>query len=367
MCIPIRLAARPDVAVPSQGRRLLDRHPRRDRRRQHLVAVGLILLVEQVERRQAHHPRAHPVGGQLLVRLHRQRNLAAGRDQDQLRVAAVGVGEHVAAAAQALGGGVLRAVEHRHVLAREHQRARLVLLAERHPPGLGDLVRVAGADHVEAGHRAQRGELLDRLVGRSVLAEADRVVGEDVDHRQLHQRREADRRARVVGEDEVGRPRRAQLREREPVRDRGRLVLADPVVEVAPAAVARLEVAGAVELQPHRGRVGEVGRAAHEPGQPLGDRVLDRLRGLAGRDAVGVGVEGRDLGVPAVGQLAALHRRDLRGELSVLVPVALEQLLPLLARPRARGCRCRRRSAPARRRGPGTARPRASRRCAWSP
>src|SRR3712207_7675247 len=48
---------------------------------------------------------------------------------------------------------------------------------------------------VEPGNRAQGRQMLDRLVGRAVLAEADRVVRPDVGDRQLHQRREADRRA----------------------------------------------------------------------------------------------------------------------------------------------------------------------------
>src|SRR2546427_555022 len=48
------------------------------------------------------------------------------------------------------------------------------------------------------GHRPQGGELLDRLMRGSVLTEADRVVGEDVDHGQIGQRGEADRRPHVV-------------------------------------------------------------------------------------------------------------------------------------------------------------------------
>ena len=53
----------------------------------------------------------------------------------------------------------------------------------------------AGPEHEEPGHRAQRRELLDRLVRRAVLADADRVVREDVHDGDLHQRREADRAA----------------------------------------------------------------------------------------------------------------------------------------------------------------------------
>jgi hypothetical protein len=51
----------------------------------------------------------------------------------------------------------------------------------------------AGRDHVEAVDGAQRGQVLDRLVRRAVLAEADRVVRPHVDDRQLHQRGQPDR------------------------------------------------------------------------------------------------------------------------------------------------------------------------------
>ena len=46
--------------------------------------------------------------------------------------------------------------------------------------------------------------MLDRLMRRPVLAEADRIMGQHIDDAQAHQRREADRAARIVGEDEEG-------------------------------------------------------------------------------------------------------------------------------------------------------------------
>ena len=49
---------------------------------------------------------------------------------------------------------------------------------------------------IRSRHRPQRGELLDRLVRGPVLADADRVVREDVDDRQLHQGAEPDGAAR---------------------------------------------------------------------------------------------------------------------------------------------------------------------------
>jgi hypothetical protein len=47
---------------------------------------------------------------------------------------------------------------------------------------------------------AQQRQMLDRLVGRTVLAEADRVVRHHVDDALPHQRRQPHRAARIVGE-----------------------------------------------------------------------------------------------------------------------------------------------------------------------
>ena len=71
---------------------------------------------------------------------------------------------------------------------------------ERELPALGGLDRVGRAEHQQVRDRAQRGEMLDRLMRRAVLAEADRVVRHHVDDALAHQRGEADRRAAVIGE-----------------------------------------------------------------------------------------------------------------------------------------------------------------------
>src|ERR1051325_1299962 len=60
------------------------------------------------------------------------------------------------------------------------------------PAGLG---RSRRPEHHELGDAPKRGELLDRLVGRAVLAQSDRIVAERVNHREPAQRREADRRS----------------------------------------------------------------------------------------------------------------------------------------------------------------------------
>src|SRR5881394_2630457 len=52
------LSGRADVAIPAERRGLLDRDARRHARRQHLVAVGVVLAVEQLPAGQADDARA---------------------------------------------------------------------------------------------------------------------------------------------------------------------------------------------------------------------------------------------------------------------------------------------------------------------
>ena len=83
---------------------------------------------------------------------------------------------------------------------RQDQRGGPVALdgdAER----LGRLVGVGRADDPQAGHGPHAGQLLDGLVGRAVLAEADRVVGPEVDDLGLAEGGQADRAPHVVAED----------------------------------------------------------------------------------------------------------------------------------------------------------------------
>ena len=57
-----------------------------------------------------------------------------------------------------------------------------------------------GRNTQQVRDRAQRREMLDRLVRRAVFAEPDRVVRHHMDHALAHQRGEPDRRAAIVGE-----------------------------------------------------------------------------------------------------------------------------------------------------------------------
>ena len=128
-------AGGPDIAVPAERARLLHRDAGADRRRQHRVAIALRLLFEQSPGRHRHDARADALGGELFVRAERQRNLAAGGEQEQFGIAAVGIGQHIGAFGQLIGRGVTAAVDRRQLLAREDDAARHPGLRHRHPPG----------------------------------------------------------------------------------------------------------------------------------------------------------------------------------------------------------------------------------------
>src|SRR5262249_32049372 len=99
-----------DVAFPAEGRRLLHRDARGDVGRQHAVLVRLRLMLENIPGRHRDHARADALRDELLVGVDAEADLAARRDQDQLRLAAGGVGEHVGAAGYPCRGSVAAAV-----------------------------------------------------------------------------------------------------------------------------------------------------------------------------------------------------------------------------------------------------------------
>ena len=253
--------------------------------------------------------------------------------------AAGGIRQHVAALLHARRRGVFAAVQGGDVLAAEHDGGRAVLAVHGQLPGLGHLVGVARADHPHARHRPQRGQVLDRLVGGAVLAQADGVVGEHEGHRQVVERRQPQRRPLVVGEGEEGGGEGARPAVvGDAVGRAAHGVLAHAVADVAAGAGLPVEVAGVLQVGQRRDR--QVGVAAEEPGDGLGHRRDHLLARLAGGQLV-LGGEGGQLGLPALGQLAGLGQAPLGRQLGVGRRPGLEALLPLglglgaLARPRS--------------------------------
>ena len=255
------------------------------------------------------------------------------------------------------------AVERRHVLPREHQRRRSPRVQQRGTIGLGHFVRVAGPDDREIGDRPQRGQLLDRLVRGPVLAHADGIVGEDVEHRQAHDGGHADRRPHVIGKDEEGGAEGAQSGQRHAVDDRAHGMLADAEVEISGVVACGLEIAAAVDER--EGRRGQVARPAQQPRQPPGDLIQD-LAGTGPRgQPLGVGGKGPDLGVPTLGQFAPPDEIEFLGQLGELPDVLGVTSFPRPGGATGRGRRCSRGSGPAPLPARGTSGLPASHRPAW--
>ena len=178
-----------------------------------------------------------------------------------------------------------------------------------------------------------------------VFAHADRVVREDVKHRQAHEGGQADRRPHVIGEDEERGAERAQPGEGHAVDDRAHGMLADAEVQIAAAVAAGLEIAAAVNKRERRG--GQVGRPAHQPRQPLGDLIEHLARTGPRGQPLGVGGKRFDLGVPAGGQFVPPDAIEFAGLLGELPRIFGITRFPGLAERLCRGRRCSRGNGPA--------------------
>ena len=180
--------------------------------------------------------------------------------------------------------------------------------------------------------------MLDRLVGRSVLAEADGIVGHHVDDLRLLQRGQADRRPRIVGEDQEGAAVGDDATvQRHAVHRRGHAELADAVIDVAAAVIVgrkRLQRLGFRVV-----RAGQVGRSADGRRDGGIDRFQRHFRRLARRDRRRVGDQPVDVGLqPAVVRLVRVAAGELApsGRLPRAASATRHARLRPAAPPRAR-------------------------------
>src|SRR5690606_24947177 len=115
---------------------------------------------------------AAALSAELLFGRDHERELASRGDEDELGLAAFGLLQDISAALHARGVGVDAAIEGREVLPREDEDGGSVVF-EGGLPSLARLVRVAGADRHKVRDGPERGEMLDGLMRRTILAEPD--------------------------------------------------------------------------------------------------------------------------------------------------------------------------------------------------
>src|SRR5215470_11093458 len=123
--------------------------------RQYALSVRLGLLLKNFPRRHAHDARFDSRGVKLLVRVDAETDLRARAEQNDLGLAALGVGENVRALRQTGGGRIFRSIERRHRLPAQDQTNRLMLKLHDYSPRLGDFVGVARAQGYQSGNRTQ--------------------------------------------------------------------------------------------------------------------------------------------------------------------------------------------------------------------
>src|SRR5687768_4508381 len=102
-----------DELAPAHGDAGLDAHPGADRRGEHLVLVGLVLVGEPLDARHGDDPGGDAVGLEPLAGGDRDLHLGAGAHEDHLGAAVRRVGQDVGAARHALGGAEGAPVEDR--------------------------------------------------------------------------------------------------------------------------------------------------------------------------------------------------------------------------------------------------------------
>ena len=97
---------------------------------------------------------------------------------------------------------------------------------------------------------------------RPIFADTDRVVGEDMNCRNLHYRAQPDRSAGVIREDQEARAVRTNLRKREAIEYGGHEMFADAEMKISSRRRFSEKITRAVEGQSSFRRGGQIGRAS---------------------------------------------------------------------------------------------------------
>src|SRR5262245_20924617 len=96
-----------DVVVPALADGGFAGDAGRDFWREDAIAIGFVLLLEELPAGHADNAAGDALAGELLVGGDAERAFAAGADEDHARLAVGGVGEHVCALCEADGGGAV--------------------------------------------------------------------------------------------------------------------------------------------------------------------------------------------------------------------------------------------------------------------
>src|SRR5262249_35803946 len=115
----------------------------------------------------------------LLVSIERKSYLASGGDKNQFWILARWIREHIGSPSHSGGRRVLAAINGRHRLSSERDYGRFMPQLHRIAIALNYFVCIRRTQDNKSGNCAQRAEMLDRLMSRSIFAVAHCLVCED--------------------------------------------------------------------------------------------------------------------------------------------------------------------------------------------
>ena len=198
----------------------------------------------------------------------------------------------------------------------------------------GDLVRTHGfvtigrTHHKHTRHGSVRGQVLNRLVSRSVFPDANGIVGHDVDGAGARQGGDSHRGSGVIGEDKEGRAIGDETRrvQRNTVGDSRHTVFTNAISDIAFRRRVLLEVTKLL----HQGHVGrsKIGGTANKARNGTTQSVQGSLGVNSGRDALVFRRERRQRVSPASRQLTGGDGLVLSVVFRVLGSVRGLDLLP---------------------------------------
>ena len=239
------LTVQADILIPAEIGKCLDGDSLPYAVRKYRLLIRRILTVEGLHVRHGNDTDLLSLRVELCLRLYRKRNLGSGCDQDVLRCALTVI-DDIGTLRYLMRIRTRQLLE---VLSRQHEGCRTILRFQGHQPCALRLGTIARTDDIEVRNRAEHRELLDRLMGRAILADTDGIMGQYEDLRNLHQCRQSRHRLQIVTEDEEGRYEGTKsAMEQHTVCDTGHRHLTNAEVNVLSFRRLRAEVALALHL-----------------------------------------------------------------------------------------------------------------------
>ncbi|MCG3120607.1 MAG: hypothetical protein ALAOOOJD_03375 [bacterium] len=168
--------------------------------------------------------------------------------------------------------------------------------------------------------------MLDRLMRRAVFADADAVMGENINGRLLHQTGQTKCRPLIIRKDEKRRNIRTQFAQRHAVGNRTHRIFANAEMKISAVIIAFLKIAAVFDQRFGRGR--QIRGATHEPGNLRGDGIQNFAVRFAAGETFRIRRENRQRLFPAGRNFTILQHLKLLCEIRISRRIRGEFFIP---------------------------------------